>query len=199
MGLQLGELDQYFDPGLSFYATGRDDVSRQYTVPLPAADLGLWCVRAAQLQRKGRKDPSKMSPAELDELLDEVEKLPPPPGDQGLTMQERVLGETLAALVDAGVPHHYCEFAFRLAMVWIITSDDPTVEAYYRAGGRPEAPSPANREERRAAARSSGRTSTAAVPETLTAASGSGTRSRKTSSANTAAKAPRGRRSSSTG
>lgn len=198
MGLQLGALDEFFDPGLSFYATGRDGISRQYTVPLPAADLGLWCVRAASLQRKGRKDPSKMSPEELDELLDEVEKLPPPPGDQGLTMQERVLGETLAALVDAGVPHPFVEFAFRLAMVWIITSDDPTVEAYYKAGGRPEAPSPANREERRA--RSSGQTSTASVPETLTPASTRTTKSPRKSSASTPVKAaPRGRKSSSTG
>lgn len=195
MGLKLGALDEYFDPGLSFHGTGRDGVSREYTVPMPDAELGLWCVRAAQLRRRG--DPAKMTPAELDELLAEVEKLPPPPGDQSLTMQERILGETHAAMVADGVPHHHVDFGFRLAMVWIITADDATVEAYYRAGGRPEAPSPANRKTRRAQA---GKTNTAAASATRSRASTSGTTSPKKSQPSTAAKAaPPGRRSSSTG
>lgn len=197
MGVKLGALDEYFDPGLSFHATGRDDVSREYKVPLPSAELGLWCVRASQLVRKG-KDPSTMSPGELDEFLDEVGKLPPPPGDQSLTVHQRILGETHTALVADGVPHHFVDFAYRLAMVWIITGDEATTEAYFRAGGRPEAPSPANRQERRAAAR--GQTSTAAGNGTRTVASTSGTKSPRKSSASTPAKAaPRGRKSSATG
>lgn len=189
MAQKLGDIGRYFDPGLTLTVLGKE-----YTLPLPSAELGLWCRLVAQVAGDVN---AASTEDDVQASIARIEALPDLPGGKDVSLPQRVLGDVYEQLVADGVPDPYIQFCGQTAYVWILAGVDKAAE-FWTSGGRPEALSPANRETRRA--RSSGRTSTAAVPETLTAASGSGTRSRKTSSGNAPAKAAsRGRKSSSTG
>lgn len=190
MAQKLGDLGRYFSPGLTLTVLGRE-----YTLPLPSAELGLWCRLVAQVA-------GDVTAASTDEQMqaavDRIEALPELPGGRDVTLPQRVLGDVYEQLVADKVPDPYLQFCGQTAYVWILAGEDKAAE-YWTSGGRPEAQRPANRETRRA---QRGQTSTAAAAATRSAASGSGTRSRKTSSASTPpakAAASRGRKSSSTG
>lgn len=167
------DLDGYFDPGLTLTVKGKE-----YVLPLPSAELGLWCRRIAQTA--GEVDAASTREeieAAAERANARIEVLPELPGD--LTFPERVLGDAYQQMVADGVPDPYIEFCATTAYIWIIADED-TAERYWTSGGRPESVARGNRAERRAAARS-GRTSTGGDAATHTPASTSGTSSRKKS------------------
>lgn len=166
MGTKLTELDEYWSPGLSLVIRGRE-----YTVPLPSAELGLWCQRIAQAA--GQIDGASTE-AEMRDAVDAIQNLPPLDG-QDLTLAQRALGEVYDQLVADGVPYPYIEFAGQTAYVWIVGGED-AAERYWTSGGRPEALRPAgSRAQRRATAKTGGKTGTAAGSATKPRASTSGT------------------------
>lgn len=185
MATTLADLDEYFAPGLTLTVLGK-----KYVVPLPSAELGLWCQRVAQA---GGAIHAAATPAEAQAAIDRVNALPELDGD--LTLAQRVLGAVYEQLAADKVPHPYIEYCGATAYVWIIAGEE-AAERYWTSGGRPEAlsPTPANRAERRAA----GKTSTAAAATTRTPVSSSGTKSpRKSAKSTTARRATRSRGSSS--
>lgn len=168
---KFGDLDEYFSPGLTLTVLGKE-----YTLPLPSAELGLWCRRLAE----AAGDIHAASTGEamrdaVDRANARVEALPTLAGD--LSFEERLLGPVHAQMMADKVPDPYVQFCAQTAYVWVVGGED-NAERFWTSGGRPEAWSPANRQERRAA----GRTSTGGANATRTPASTSGTRSPKTSS-----------------
>lgn len=174
----LTDLDEYFSPGLVLTVLGK-----RYTVPLPCAELGLWCQRIAQA---GGAIQAADSPAEVQAAVDRVNKLPELDGD--LSLAQRVLGSVYDELVADKVPHPYVEYCGATAFAWIVAGEDAAAR-YWASGGRPEAGSPANRKERRAATQ---KTSTGGVSETSSRASTSGTSSRTRSAKRGAGRRSRG-------
>lgn len=173
MPTTLHDLDQYFEPGLTLTVQGH-----QYTVPLPSAELGLWCQRVATAAGAIN---AASSDAEIQAAVAQVEKLPELDGD--LTLAQRMLGPAYDQMVAARVPHPYLEFCGATAYVWTVAGEE-AAERFWIAGGRPEAlrPTPNNRAERRAAQqRKTGGTRTAAETATPKAGSTSGTTSPPTS------------------
>lgn len=184
---RLADLDRYLDPGLTLGGVpGADGVPREYTVPLPTAELGLWCQRIAAATGSLEGATPGQAQAAVDELGE-----PPDFGDGTRTLAELVLGDALDEMLADGVAHPYVQFCAATAFVWIVAGEDAAAE-YWQAGGRrPEQPGPANRAERRLAAKTGG-TRTGAASATKRRASTSGTRSRPTSTSSTRATGSRG-------
>jgi hypothetical protein len=186
MGARLADLDEYFDPGLVLTVRGRE-----YRVPLPSAELGLWCRRMAIAT--GEITQASTEP-EIQAAVERVNAVPQLPGD--LSLAERVLGEVYDQMAADAVPDPYIQYCAMTAYVWII-SDEETAARWWQSGGRPEALRPGNRAERRKAKTGGSRTARAAA--TPPAASTSGTKSRRTSAGSSTASRSPGRRSSATG
>lgn len=170
MGAKLGDLEGYWSPGLTLTIRGRE-----YVVPLASAELGLWCRHMAQLTG----DISSASTEdELRSVMQRVEDLPET--QAAVSLAERVLGDTYAAMVSDGVEDPYIQFAGQTAYVWIVGGEG-AAERFWTSGGRPESlrPVPANRGERRAQQRGQGgQKSTDAASGTRSRGSTSGTKSR---------------------
>lgn len=170
---RFSDLDEFFSPGLTLTVLGKE-----YTLPLPSAELGLWCRRLAETAGEihGATTGEDMQAA-VKRANVRVETLPRLPGD--LSFEERLLGSALAEMAADQVPDPYIQFCAQTAYVQIVAGDE-VAERYWTSGGRPEAWRPANRQERRA--QRTGRSSTAEAGATPTPGSTSGTRSRTTSS-----------------
>lgn len=170
---RFSDLDEFFSPGLTLTVLGKE-----YTLPLPSAELGLWCRRLAETAGDihGASTDEDMQAA-VSRANARVEALPRLSGD--LSFEERLLGPAYAEMSANGVPDPYVQFCGQTAYVWIVAGEE-AAERYWTSGGRPEAWRPTNRQDRRA--QRTGRSSTAEAAETLTAGSTSGTRSRTTSS-----------------
>lgn len=185
MARKFGDLDEYWSPGLVLTVRGRE-----YTVPLPSAELGLWCQRIAStagaIHQASTED-------EIQAAVEKIESLPELDGED-LTLAQRLLGPVYDQMVADKVPFPYIEFCGSTAYVWVVAGEE-AAERYWTSGGRPEAVRPVNRAQRRAAARATGRTGTAGASATRSQASTSGTRSPKKSVSASAAKRTRGRRS----
>jgi hypothetical protein len=166
---RFDDLDRYFDPGLTLTVRGKE-----YVLPLPPAELGLWCRRVAEAAGAVN---AASTPQELEAAVGRVHALPDLPGD--LTLPERTLGDAYRQMVADGVPDPYITFCGNTAYVWIIGGEQ-AAEAYWTSGGRPEALGPGNRASRRAAERTGG-TSTAVASGTRPPASTSGTNTRQRS------------------
>jgi hypothetical protein len=178
---KFSDLDEYFDPGLTLTVLGKE-----YTLPLPSAELGLWCRRATQMA--GGLD-SASTDEEIQAAAELAVDLPPLPGE--MTFHERLLGTVYQEMMAAHVPDPYIQFCASTAYIWIVGGED-MAKRYWEAGGRPEARGPDNRADRRANAR---KTSTAAASATKPPASTSGTSSRPRSSGSGRDRRSRGRRS----
>lgn len=146
MGARFGELDDFFSPGLTLTVRGKE-----YTLPLPSGELGLWCRRIAQVA-------GEVGAASTEEELLEAgarararaDELPPLPGADKLSFEQLLLGVELHALMLAdAVPDPYIEFCARTAYIWVV-GGEASAERFWTSGGRPEARGPANRQERRA-------------------------------------------------
>lgn len=173
---RLSGLDQYLDPRLTLALPGPDEVERDYVIPLPSSELGLWCRRIAEV---AGNISATATAAELREAGERararVESLPKLPGDA--SFDERLLGHALKQMMADGVPDPYVQFAAQVVYVWIIAGEEGA-ERFWKAGGRPPAEGPVpNRADRRATRH--GGTSTAEAAATRKAASGSGTKSRR--------------------
>lgn len=189
---RFGNLDQYLDPHLTLALKGKDGQERDYLIPLPSAELGLWCRRIAQTA-------GEVTAASSDEELRQAgdraaaraKDLPVLDGD--LSFDERLLGSAYPQMITDGVADPYVMFAAKTVYVWIIAGEEGA-ERWWRAGGRPEAPSPANRQERRALQRTGG-SRTAEAGGTNAPRSTSGTTSPTSSSKSRRGRRSRGRRS----
>jgi hypothetical protein len=173
MGAKLGDLDEYWSPGLTLTVRGRE-----YTVPLASAELGLWCRRLAQITGDLH---AASTETEMQAVVERIESLPQLPDGDKLSLPERVLGDVYQQMAADQVPDPYIQFCGQTAYIWIIGGEE-AAERYWTSGGRPEALSPANRKERRAAHRQGGSsttTSTAGASTTRSPGSGTGTNSRR--------------------
>jgi hypothetical protein len=169
MGSTFADLDEFFSPGLTLTIKGRE-----YTVPLASGELGLWCRRTAEVAGAITESSGD---AEVASAVAAAQALPDPPGADRLTLHQRVLGEDLyQQMLNDGLPDAYVVFAGLTAYVWIVGGEE-AAQRYWETGGRPEQPSPANREERRALHKTGG----AMANATRTPGSSSGTRSRRRS------------------
>ena len=186
MATKLHDLDEYFKPGLTLTVRGKE-----YTVPLPSAELGLWCRRVAAAAGELHAASTEQ---EIQAVIDHINSLPELPGGRGATLPERVLGDAYQQMVADGVPDPYIQFCAQTAYVWIIGGEEAAAR-YWTSGGRPEAWSPTlNRAQRRATARAGG-TSTGAAAATRSRASTSGTTSRTRSHGSRRPSRSRGRTS----
>lgn len=183
MGAKFGDLDDYWSPGLTLTVRGKE-----YTLPLPSADLGLWCRRVASLAGEVH---TAANEAEVKAAVAAVEALPELPGGQAVTLHERVLGDVYQQMVADRVPDPYIQYCGATAYIWIIAGEEAAAR-YWTSGGRPEAWGPANRQERRATGR---KTRTGGASATPSPASTSGTRSRTRSGRNGTRSGSRGRTS----
>jgi len=173
MATELGELGDFLDPGLALKINGK-----RYVVPLPSAEVGLWCQLTIEAAGTIKASDSK---EEIAAAVARVNAMPQ--SKDKVTLAQRLLGPVHAEMLADQAPHHLVQFAGEIAWVWIIGGEE-AAERYYRAGGRPEAMRPTNRQERRAAPKkAAGGSRTGAGAKTPSAASGSGTRSRTTSAA----------------
>lgn len=161
------DLDEYFDPGLVLTVRGKE-----YTLPLPSAELGLWCRRIAQTAGEITEASSDQELLEVgDRARARADALPPLPGD--LTFEERMLGTAYTAMLADQVPDPYVQFCAQTAYIWII-GDAEAAERYWTCGGRPELLARTNRAERRATQK----TNTAGASATQSPGSTNGTSSR---------------------
>jgi hypothetical protein len=176
MGANLTDLDKYFDPGLTLTILGRE-----YTIPLASARLGLWCRRMAEAAG-GLSDAADET--QVQESMQRLKDLPEhQPGDA--TFPELMLGGACQQMVQDEIPDPYIGFAAQTAFVWIVSGEEAAAR-FWQSGGRPEAPRPDNRAQRRM-------TSTDAAARTRTPGSASGTSTRR--SPGGAGARSRGRRS----
>ncbi len=182
------ELGQYLDPSLTLTVLGRE-----YAVPLPSAELGLWCRAMASIGASLEA----ATPAELETAVDRaVERtatLPPLPDGERRSFEETLLGAAYGTLMADRVPDPYIMMCARTTYVWIVAGEE-AAERYWRAGGRPEAMGPTNRAERRAQARTAG-TGGGAANGTHTPGSTSGTNGRRRSGRRRRGSGSRGSRS----
>lgn len=183
MAGKFGDLDQYWQPGLTL--TVRD---KEYVLPLPSAELGLWCRRVASVAGEVS---AAGSAEEVQAAVDAVDALPELPGGKGITLHERVLGDAYQQMVADQVPDPYIQYCGATAYLWILAGEE-AAQRYWTSGGRPEAPGPANRQERRASGQ---KTRTGGAAETPLPASTSGTTTRPRSSKGGTRSGSRGRRS----
>lgn len=169
---KLKDLDEYFDPGLELSGIP-PLLDKEYRLPLPSGELGLWCRRIAQTA-------GEVTAASSDEELQETAErahtrasdLPQLPGD--LSFEERLLGPALAAMLADSVPDPYIQFCAQVAYIWIVGGAD-AAERYWVCGGRPERLARGNRAERRANGQ---KTNTGAASATPSQGSTNGTSSR---------------------
>jgi len=172
MATKLGEITEFFSPGLQFVARGVE-----YTVPLASAELGIWCRMMGQLVGEIEQE---YSTADMAAIKDKIEALPELPGG-AKDFPTQMLGEALySELRDAKLEDAYIQFVAYTAYIWIIAGEE-MAERWYRSGGDPNSLSPANRAQRRAA----GKTSTARATKTQPPVSSSGTRSPRKRAPNT--------------
>lgn len=183
MGAKFGDLDDYWSPGLTLTVRGKE-----YTLPLPSAELGLWCRRVAAVAGEVN---AAAGTEEIQAAVQAVEALPELPGGRNITLQERVLGDVYQQMVGDAVPDPYIQFCGATAYLWIIAGED-AAQRYWTSGGRPEAPGPANRAERRATGQ---KTRTAGAAATPSPASTSGTTTRRRSGGSGTRSGSRGRTS----
>lgn len=179
MALKLSGYRKYVDPTLTLTVPGRDDVERDYVIPEPSAELGLWCQGVAQLY--GQVDAASTA----DEIEAAVKALNDLPDlENGLTLGQKLMGSAYEAMMADGVTHPTISYCAGTVYAWIVGGEN-AAERFWRRGGQGEAEGPANRATRRQAAKkatkkaaaSSRTTSTGAAGTTHKAASGSGTRS----------------------
>ncbi|MBM0275321.1 DUF7426 family protein [Micromonospora tarensis] len=173
MALQLGQIDQVFDPALVLPIGGKE-----YRVEDVPALLGLYCQRVwasgvavAQAVRVGEDGDT----AAAQRAVDGINRIPLPPGvDEGTPLHVAVLGDTYQRMLDDGVSGRWIQHAGMTTIAWLAAGDE-VAEMYWASAGRPEAPAP-NREQRRRGGASS---STGAANKTRSPASTSGTSSRR--------------------
>lgn len=167
MGTRLHDLDAYWSPGLTLTVRGRE-----YTLPLPSAELGLWCRRLAEVTGEVHNASNEQ---EIQAAVARIEALPQLPGD--LSLPERVLGDVYQQMAADQVPDPHIQFCGQTGYIWIIGGED-AAERYWTSGGRPEAQRPTNRQARRAQNRAgTGGSRTAEADATPAPASTSGTTS----------------------
>lgn len=170
---RFDDASQYFDPGLTLTVLGKE-----YTLPLPSAELAMWCRAAIAVG-------SDLSEASSDDDIadaakraaERVKELPELEGETPLHL--RLMGHVHQQMVDDRVPDPYIQFCLMTAYLWV-AAGEAVAERYWTSGGRPEALGPGNRAERRAAARTGG-SSAAAANVTPSPGSTSGTTSTTTS------------------
>lgn len=194
MALDLGDLNDFFDPDATFTVKGK-----LYRVPAVSAALGLWGRKVAALREAVADD---ATPQEKLAALQAAEaEIGEPPLPEGMTMQEALLSrELLAELAADGVPDPAIEHLTETVYGRIVYGDK-FAKAIFQGEFGPKA-TPANRQERRAVKKAAPRKAASASPTTSTAkaattrkpASGSGTKSLPAKAAK-AAPASRGRRS----
>lgn len=176
MALDLGDLDEFFDASMTFTIAGK-----QYSAPPTSAELGIWGRRVVALRADVPDDATEKETAAA--LARAEKEIGPPPIPKGQTFAEGLLSAALVAeLVADGVSDQAIEHLAGVAYARIIAGDAVALHVF--RGDDPNAPSPANRQERRAVkkatprkASSSRTTSTAAGSTTRKAASGSTTKS----------------------
>lgn len=141
MGTRFGDLDRYYDPGLILTVKGRD-----YLIPLASAEVGLWCRRLVPAT-------TRLHQASTDEqarrAVEEIEALPVPPGLDGLTLPELLLGNAYRQMTADGVEDAYIQYCGVTALMYVLGGED-LARRWWESGGRPEAVGPGNRAERRA-------------------------------------------------
>lgn len=164
--------DEFFDDTLTLPAGGKE-----YTIPAPDAELGLWCQRlmsaAWSIQTGGQPEDIPPLPA----LPDEEDQTPitatakaEVPADQRL--YRRVLGPVWDQLKADAVSWPKIQLIAQTAVFWI-GSGLEMAEQFWNSGGDPEALAPSRRQRRS--------TATAGANTTRSRSSGTSTRSRKTS------------------
>ncbi|NIL56711.1 DUF7426 family protein [Salinispora arenicola] len=173
MGTRLGDYQQYHDPTFTLGdVPGRGGVLRDYVIPQPSAELGLWCEGVAQMVG-AINDAS--SPDEVQAAVDALNRLPEL--ETGLTLAQRVMGSAYDVMMADGVPHTAIQHCAGTVYAWIV-GGERAAERYWMSGGRPEASGPGNRAQRRQANRNgTGGNRTAEADTTQPPASGSGTTS----------------------
>ena len=170
---EFDDLDQYFSPGLTLTVQGK-----KYRVPLPDAELGLWCRRVAQTAGEVFVASTDEMGHVTDRAVARFKSMPDLPGD--LSFEERLLGTAYAEMMADRVPDPHVKFCAQTAFYWIVGGEE-TAERYWKSGGHPEAPGPRNRAERRA---QQSKTITDADTATRSPGSTSGTSSRRRSRRN---------------
>lgn len=188
MAGKLTGLAQLFDPGLIL--SGIPPLTeKEYRVPLPSAELGLWCRTVGSA---GAAIHFAATEAAIESAKKRFESLP----DLGVEdLAQAVLGQAYNEMVADGVSDAHIQFCASTAYVWILggcgEQGEEMARRFWESGGRLGEPQASpNRAARRAAART-GATSTAAARTTKKAASTSGTKSPRTSSASTKPKRTR--------
>ena len=160
---KFGSLEEFFDPGFTLTVLGRE-----YTLPLPSAELGLWCrtltESVAVYETAGEDDRGA--------AFERIARLPDLDGD--LSIWERLLGPVYQQMIDHKVPDPYIQFCAWTALLNIVHGEE-TAQRFWESGGRPEALGPANRQERRAAQRAAGH-DTGGAATTPPPTSGNGTK-----------------------
>lgn len=142
---RLDELDEYLDPGLILTVRGRE-----YTVPLPSAELGLWLQRIAQAAPDALTAADSDDPDLIADVATRAARIPTPEIVRDRTLTQIVLGDDLhAQMIADGVPYPHLEHCGRTALWWILAGEQAAA-AYWASGGRPEVWRPANRKARRA-------------------------------------------------
>lgn len=173
MAKRLGEYARYHDPTLILGdVPGRDGITRDYVIPEPSAELGLWCQGVAEMY--GRID-SASTPDEIKSSIDALNELPEL--ESGLTLGQKLLGDVYGRMMADGVSHPAIQHCAGTVYAWIV-GGEAAAERYW--AGRGEASRPGNRAARRAAQRTGG-SRTAEAPGTPQPGSTSGTRSRSRS------------------
>jgi len=182
----FGDLADFWIEGLELPIGGKT-----YVVPEPSAETGLWLqtvwsagvVMASAVANGEEPDAATRELAELDD-------------DGEANLIERVLGaELLAELKADGVGPVKIKHVGLTAFYWVVLGEEPA-KAYWQGRSPLSAVRPeGNREERRAAAKSSTRTRAASA--TPRPASRSGTKSLPTKQTSSKAKALRSRGSNS--
>lgn len=183
---ELSGLTDYFDPGLVL--KGVPDINKvehSYAIPLASAELGLWCRLVAQTTGTINDESSE---EELKEAAAAIEALPDLPGGKHLTLSQRVLGSAYDQMVADKVPDAVVEYC-GMTVYFYILGGEQAASRWWRSGGRPEAPRPGNRAQKRAAKKATGGSRTAAATGTRKPASTSGTKSPRKSAKSAAAKA----------
>lgn len=163
MALDLGDLGEFFDASMKFNIG-----EKQYSIPPVPAVLGLWGRRVAAL----RADvPDGATDKQIAAALARAEKeLGPPPIPQGQSFAEGLLSAALVAeLVADGASDQAIEHLAEVAYARIIGGDEVAVHVF--RGETPKA-APANRQERRAAAKKATPRKASASKTTSTAADG---------------------------
>lgn len=157
---------------------------KSYRIPGASAETGLLCeqMMTVGIQAAGGQTVDTEGLKKSAALLDD---------GQETDLYKRILGPAYDEMIADKVSWPKMKLAGQTALFWI-TIGLETAESFWNSGGLPEAPAPANREERRASKPSAG------AGKTKKRASTSGTSSRSTSALVPASRS-RGGRSSAAG